>query len=139
MKNIAKQRGLVLVVLLGAMFLGGAAVSGTTFVKGISAKDIKKTIKEVVTDEIQRKETVSLIDEWKKEGKKYRKQVKNEQKELLKVLKSFSASRDVMQQAAKKLNDSIENEDRAFLDVKMGIREKLTEEEWKHFWARVDK
>ena len=135
MKNGMKQRGQILIILLGSMFLGGAA-SVTTFVEGSSTKDVKKTIKKVVVDETRKDELLTLIKQWDKQHKKTRKQVKKEQKALLKVLTNYDGSRDQMQLAADILNESIDDEDKVFLDLKYSMREKLTKEEWEQFWLQ---
>jgi len=138
MKESMTQRGQILIILLGSMFLGGAA-SVTTFVEGSSTKDVKKAIKKVITDETRREDIVSLLSEWDKKKKKTRKQVEKEQKALLKVLTSYDGTRQAMQQAAEILNDSIDDEDRVFLDLKYSMREKFIKEEWDRFWAQKDK
>lgn len=135
MKNSTKQRGQILIILLGSMFLGGAA-SVTTFVEGSSTKDVKKAIKKIVADETRKDEILTLIKQWDKQHKKTRKQVKKEQKALLKVLTSHDGSRDEMQHAADILNESIDSEDKVFLDLKYSMREKLTKEEWDQFWLQ---
>ena len=135
MNNFVKQRGQILIILFGAMFLGGA-VSVTTFVEGSSTKDVKKTIKKVVVDETRKDELLTLIKQWDKQHKKTRKQVKKEQKALLKVLTNYDGSRDQMQHAADILNESIDDEDKVFLDLKYSMREKLTKEEWEQFWLQ---
>jgi len=135
MKNGMKQRGQILIILLGSMFLGGAA-SVTTFVEGSSTKDVKKAIKKVVADETRKDELLTLIKQWDKQHKKTRKQVKKEQKALLNVMTSYDGTRQAMQQAAVLLNESIDNEDKVFLDLKYSMREKLTKEEWEQFWLQ---
>jgi len=138
MKESMTQRGQILIILLGSMFLGGAA-SVTTFIAGSSTKDVKNAIKKVITDETRREDIVSLLTEWDKKKKKTRKQVEKEQKALLKVLTSYDGTRQTMQQAAEILNDSIDDEDRVFLDLKYSMREKFTKEEWNQFWVQKDK
>ena len=138
MKNIIKQRGQILIILFGSMFFGGAA-SVTTFVEGSSTKDVKKAIKKVVADDARQDEIVSLIKQWDKKHKKTRKQVEKDQKALLKVLTSYDGTRQAMQQAAAILNESIDDEDRVFLDLKYSMREKMTKEEWDQFWMQKDK
>lgn len=135
MKNSVKQRGQILIILLGSMFLGGAA-SVTTFVEGSSTKDVKKAIKKIVPDEARKDEIISLIKQWDKKKKKTRKQVQKEQKALLKVLTSDDGARQGIQQAAVILNESIDNEDMIFLDLKYSMREKMTKEEWDQFWLQ---
>jgi len=137
MRNIMKQRGQILIILFGSMFFGGAATVAT-FIEGSSTKDVKKAIKKVISDETRKDEIISLIKEWDKKKKKTRKQVEKEQKALLNVLTSYDSTRQAMQQAAMKLNESIDSEDRVFLDLKYSMREKLTKEEWDQFWVKKD-
>ena len=135
MNNFVKQRGQILIILFGSMFLGGAA-SVTTFVEGSSTKDVKKAIKKIVPDETRKDEILTLIKQWDKQHKKTRKQVKKEQKALLKVLTNYDGSRYQMQHATDILNESIDDEDKVFLDLKYSMREKLTKEEWDQFWLQ---
>ena len=99
---------------------------------------VVKAIKKVISDETRKDEIISLIKEWDKKKKKTRKQVEKEQKALLNVLTSYDSTRQAMQQAAMKLNESIDSEDRVFLDLKYSMREKLTKEEWDQFWVKKD-
>ena len=135
MNNFVKQRGQILIILFGSMFLGGAA-SVTTFVEGSSTKDVKKAIKKIVPDETRKDEILTLIKQWDKQHKKTRKHVKKEQKALLKVLTSYDGNREQMQQVADILNESIDREDKVFLDLKYSMREKMTKEEWEQFWLQ---
>lgn len=138
MMNIAKQRGQTLIILFSALFLGGAA-SVTSFVQDASIKDVKTAVKKVVTDEMRKDEILSLLKEWEKKEKKSRKQIKDDQKSLMKVVSNYDSTRDMLEKATVKLNESIYSEDQTFLDLKFTMRQKLTKEEWDKLLVQMDK
>jgi len=138
MMNIAKQRGQTLIILFSALFLGGAA-SVASFVQGVSVKDVKTAVKQVVMDEARKDEILSLLKEWNKKVKKSRKQIKDDQKSLMKVVSNYDSTRDMLEQATVKLNESIYSEDQTFLDLKFTMRQKLTKEEWDKLLVQMDK
>ena len=52
------------------------------------------------------------------------------------MLTSYDGNREQMQQVADILNESIDREDKVFLDLKYSMREKMTKEEWEQFWLQ---
>jgi len=133
MKSITKQKGQILIILLATMFGGGTALS--TYITGSSAKQVKKTFKEVIEDETRRNEIAAIVDDWNKINKKTIKGIRKEQKSLLKVVSNYGATKETALSALAQLNKSIDSQDKEFLDLRLTIKKKMTEDEWQKFWA----
>lgn len=135
MKYMAGQRGQVLIILLGYLFLGGAATSITTFVKGNSPRDLVKRVETVVSDKMRQGDIVTLIDNWEKAHDTFQKQVKKEREVLLERLTSYSATKQDAMRAADKLNLYIDEDDQSFLDLRFKMKAQLSRDEWNKIWA----
>ncbi len=137
MKRISSQSGQVLIILLSTIFLGGAAATITTFIEGHSARDVKKTVKKVVADDSRKDEILELIDTWKKEKKKHDKEVKKGRKSLLKVMERYDGTREELQQASSRLDETIQKIDWSYLDLRFNLKETITRDEWNAIYARI--
>ena len=137
MKRISNQSGQVLIILLSAIFLGGATTTITTFIQGHSAKDVKKAVKKEVADDSRKDEILELIDTWNKEKKKHDKEVKKGRKSILKVIKRYDWTREELQQASSRLDEAIWKIDRSYLDLRFNLKEKITRDEWNAIYARI--
>jgi hypothetical protein len=135
MNSMAKQGGQVLIILLGFLFLGGAATSVTTFVKGASPKALKERIETVVSDKKRKDEIVGLIDNWEKAHTNIQNQVRKEQETLLDRLTSYSDTRQDAQKEADKLNILIDKDDQSFIDLSFKMKAMLSREEWSKIWV----
>ena len=136
MKRISNQSGQVLIILLSAIFLGGATTT-TTFIEGHSAKDVKKAVKKVVADDSRKDEILELIDTWNKEKKKHDKEVKKGRKSILKIMERYDWTREELQQASSRLDEAIQKIDRNYLDLRFNLKEKITRDEWNAIYARI--
>ncbi len=137
MKRISSQRGQVLIILLSTIFLGGAATTITTFIKGHPAKDVKKAVKKEVAADARKDEILELIGTWQKEKKKHDKEVKKGRKSILKVMERYDGTREELQQASSRLDETIQKIDRSYLDLRFNLKETITRDEWNAIYARI--
>jgi len=130
MRRISGQGGQVLIILLGVMFLGGGAASVIAFVQGQSPKEMKEAVKKVVSDDKRRNAVLTVIEDWEKRKEEQDKELKKGQEQLVKIMKRHNAKREEADRVAAKLDESIRDLDRSFLEMRFGAKNQLTKEEW---------
>ena len=140
MKRLSNKRGHVLVILASTLFLsGGAAATITTFMEGLSAKDMKKAVKKEITDDSRKDEILELIEAWNKDKKKYDKEIAKGRKRLIEIIERYDGTREELQREAARLKEVIRKSDQGFLDLRFNAKEKITRDEWKAIFARINK
>jgi uncharacterized protein HemX len=130
MRRISGQGGQVLIILLGVMFLGGGAASVVAFVQGQSPKEMKEAVKKAVSDDKRRNGVLTVIEDWEKGKKEQEKEFKKGQEQLVQIMKRHDAKREEADRVAEKLDASIRDMDRSFLDMRFRVMELVTKEEW---------
>jgi uncharacterized membrane protein YgaE (UPF0421/DUF939 family) len=130
MRRLSSQSGQILILLLGALFLGGGAASVVAFVHGQSPKEMKEAVKKVVSDDKPRDAALTIIEDWEKGKKEQEKEFQKERAQLVKIMKRHDAKREEADLAAVKLDESIRAMDRSFLDMRFGVKNQLTKKEW---------
>ncbi len=63
MNTVRRQRGQVLIIIFGAMFLGGGLAAGV-FSSGTAVKDMKKEIKQLDLDADREKQALDILEGW---------------------------------------------------------------------------
>lgn len=130
MRRISSRNGQVLIILLGALFLGGGAASVLVFVQGQSPRAIREAVKKVVSDDKRRDAALTILEDWEKGNKEQEKELKEERAELVKIMERHDAKREEADLVAAKLDQSMQAMARSFLDMRFGVRNQLTKEEW---------
>lgn len=69
MNAIRKQRGQVLVILVGALFLGGAGLAAGVMASGDSLKKLEKSVKSLNLDDAREDQALDVLKRWKKAAK----------------------------------------------------------------------
>jgi hypothetical protein len=64
MNTVHRQRGQVLILIFGAMFLGGGLAAGV-FSSGTALKDMKKDIKQLDLAAHREKQALDILEGWK--------------------------------------------------------------------------
>ena len=130
MRRISGQGGQVLIILLGLMFLGGGAASVVAFVQGQSPKEMKEVVKKVVSDDKRRDGVLMVIEDWEKRKEEQDKEFKKGQERLVKIMMRHDAKREEADRVATKLDETIREMDRSFLEMRFRAKELVTKEEW---------
>lgn len=130
MRRISGQSGQILIILLGSLFLGGGAASVLVFVQGQSPKEMREAVKKVVSDDKRKDAALTIIEDWEKGKKEPEKEFQKERAQLVKILKRHDAKREEADLVAAKLDASILATDRSFLDMRFGVKDRLTKDEW---------
>ena len=121
---------IILLILLASLFVGGGASTVLTFVQGHTPAEVKKVVKKEVADEKRKDAALEIIDEWAKEDKKQDKALGKERKELLKIVTRYDAQRTETEPLTARIDASIHEADRRFLDMRFQLKEQLTKAEW---------
>jgi hypothetical protein len=69
MNTIRRQRGQVLVIIVGTLFLGGAGLATGVISSGDSLKARKKSIKVLNLDDARQDQALDVLKRWKKTAK----------------------------------------------------------------------
>ena len=112
------------------MFLGGGAASVVAFVQGQSPKEMKEVVKKVVSDDKRRDAVLMVIEDWEKRKEEQDKEFKKGQERLVKIMKRHDAKREEADRVATKLDETIREMDRSFLEMRFRAKELVTKEEW---------
>jgi ParB-like chromosome segregation protein Spo0J len=80
---------------------------------------------------------LTVIEAWEKGKKEQDKEFKKGQEQLVQIMKRHDAKREEADRVAAKLDESIRDLDRSFLEMRFRAKDQLTKEEWdaarKHF------
>jgi len=132
----SKQQGQVLVILLGALLLGGAAVMAAgVFGTGKSLEDLDKAVKKEVTDKSRRDAARQVIADWSKDVKKFVKESGSRQKAVTKLMRRHDATRpelDALMAEQSQAGDGIEQR---VVDYRFALKDHLDREEWRLVFA----
>lgn len=131
----AKERGQVLILLAAWLFFGGGA-SSALVVYDRPASEVKKAVKRVITDVGRRDVILADISQWESGQKKQDKRVSAYRDELLKNLRRKDAQRSELEPIMAKLDGTLLEMDRNFLDLRFRAKERVTSTEWAEIVAR---
>jgi len=139
MTENTNQRGQALIILVTTLFLGGSSLALGVATTGKTLKEIEKSIKLHVQDTAKQQQSLSLIKQWKKEGKAVLKQYNKKRLALLKQLNRHDASRADLESATRDLLDLDQQTSERILDIKFSLRKNMTKQEWESVFADVSK
>jgi len=129
------QHGQILIILLGALFLGGATLAAGVFGTGKSLGDVGKSVKKQVADESRRNAAREVIGRWSSDVKGFLKQSGHRQKTLAKLMRRHDATRPELTAVISEQASASDELDRRALDYRFALKEQLTREEWGRVFA----
>ena len=138
MMALPRQRGQVLILLAAWLFFGGGA-SSALVVYDRPVSETKKAIKRVIADEGRRDAILSYISDWKSGQKKQDKEVSADREELLKTLRRKETQRPELEPTMAKLDATLVEMDRNFLELRFRVKEQVTSAEWAAIVARSER
>ena len=138
MMALPRQRGQVLILLAALLFFGGGASSAlVAYDRPVS--ETKKAIKRVIADEGRRDAILSYLSDWKSGQKKQDKEVSADREELLKTLRRKETQRSELEPTMAKLDATLVEMDRNFLELRFRVKEQVTSAEWAAIVARPER
>src|SRR3974377_587524 len=138
MMALRRERGQILILLATWLFFGGGA-SSALVVYDRPASGVKKAIKRVIEDDGRKDAILSYISDWKARQKKQDKEVRADRKELLKTLRRKGTQRSELEPTMAKLDATLAEMDRNFLDLRFRVKAQVTRAEWAEIVARPDR
>jgi len=133
-----RERGQVLILLAAWLFFGGGA-SSALVVYDRPASEMKKAIKRVIADDGRKDAILSYLSDWKSGQKKQDKEVSADREELLKALRRKETQRSELEPTMAKLDATLAEMDRNFLDLRFRVKHQVTSAEWAEIVARPDR
>ena len=124
------QRGQVLIILVGMLFLGGATLAAGVFGTGKSLDDVEKAVNKQVADESRRNAAGKVIGLWSSDVNGFLEQSKDRQEALARLMRRHDATRPeftAFLSAQASANDEVEQH---VLDYRFALKQQLTREEW---------
>ena len=132
-----RERGQVLILLALWLFFGGGAASALV-VYDRPASEVKKMIKRVITDASRRDAILFDVNYWESSQEGLEKKVAADREELFKTLRRKDAQRSDVQPIMGRLDATLADMDRSFLDLRFRVKEQVTTGEWTVIVARTD-
>ena len=125
----SKERGQVLILLGMWLFFGGGA-STAVVVYDRPPADVKKAVKQVVSDEARKDAILSDIERWESTQKKHNEDVIAARERLFETLRRKDAQRSDIEPTMTRLDAIFLEMDRDFLDLRFRVKEQVTPGEW---------
>lgn len=130
------QKGQVLIILLGALFLGGSAATIQTMATGKSIDTLESDVKRVVKDPGRAQEVLKILEQWKTDGTVFWKAQDYHQE----ALHALVARHDATREEFAALEASIDSVDarytEAFMNIRASIHENMTRQEWQAVFGK---
>lgn len=130
MNNLRKQRGQVLVILVGALFLGGAGVAAGVMASGDSLKKMEKSIKSLQLDDARKDRALDVLKRWKKAAKPVHKAHSKTGDEIMDLLKDQHVSAEALAQVFSEQADHTSSAEVQVVAFRDELRAILSKNEW---------
>jgi hypothetical protein len=125
------QKGQVLIILLGAMFLGGSAATIQTMATGKSIDTLESDVKRVVKDPGRAQAAVKILEQWKTEGTAFWKAQESHQEAIHGLIERHDATREEFATLRASVGSVDARYTELFMNIRASIRENMTPQEWK--------
>jgi hypothetical protein len=135
MKSLCRQRGQVLIIIFGAMFLGGGLAAGALS-SGAALKAIKKEIKALELDGNREEQALDILDRWKQAVKPVMKTHPKRSDEIIKLLEDQHASAAAFMALFSTQTREMQSAEAQVLMIRDELRTVLRKDEWQRLFAR---
>jgi ribosomal protein L16 Arg81 hydroxylase len=133
MKSRRRQRGQVMLIILGALFLGAGAGTGI-FASGKSIESLRKEVGKMQLDEPRREHVHELLDQWEAIAEPAHQEFDEYGQTLLGLVAQRDASREEFQSVLGRQREELELTEAQLLPLREALRAALDEEEWKRLF-----
>ena len=130
MNTFRKQHGQVLVILVGALFLGGAGIAAGVMASGDSLKQLEKSIKSLELDDAREDQALDVMKRWKKAAKPVHKAHSKTADELMDLLKDQYTSAEALTEVFSEQADRTATAEVQVVAFRDELRSILNEAEW---------
>jgi len=129
MKQRRHQRGQVMLIILGSLFLGGGAVTGA-FATGQSLKSIRKEVRHLDIAASRRDGVLDLVDRWEAISGPAVEDFEDYGQALLALLRDQQASPSQFHDLMERQRQSARAAEERLLPLRDELRAALTRSEW---------
>ena len=130
MHSRSTQRGQILIIVLGAILLGGAVMAAGVFGTGRSLDDLDKAVKKDIADDTRRDAARKVIDQWSTDVKAFLKESGNRQKTVMKLMRRHDATRPNFEAIVAEQELAGAAIDQRAIEHRFALKEQLSREEW---------
>ena len=135
MNAIRKQRGQVLVILVGALFLGGAGLAAGVMASGDSLKKMEKSIKSLQLDDVREDRALDVLKRWKKAAKPVHKAHSKTRDVLMDLLGDQYTSAEALAEVFSEQADHTNSAEVQVAAFREELRAILNKSEWDRVFA----
>jgi hypothetical protein len=129
MNGLQRQRGQVLVIIVGTLFLGGSLSAGIIS-SGKALKAMKSDIEALQLDEPREDRALDVIKRWKAAAKPVLKTHAKQSDEILELLMDQYTTAEALTVKFSAQNENNANADSQVLALREELRSILSKEEW---------
>ena len=134
MKSRHRQHGQVLIIIVGAVFLGGGLAAGALS-SGTALKAMKKEIKALELDGNREEQALDILDRWKKAVKPVWKTHSKRSDEIIKLLEEQHASAAAFMELFSAQTSEMQDAEAQVLMFRDELRTVLSKDEWGRLFA----
>jgi hypothetical protein len=135
MNIVRRQRGQVLVILVGTLFLGGAGLAAGVMSSGSTLKQLKKDIKALELTDAREDQALDVLKRWNKAVKPVAKEHRKHAKELLKMMKEQLTTADALAAEFAAQNNNTLDAGVQVAALRDELRAILSKSEWDRVFA----
>jgi hypothetical protein len=130
------QKGQVLIILLGAMFLGGSAATIRTMATGKSIDTLESDVKRAVKDPVRAQAVLKILEQWKTEGTAFWKAQESHQEAIHTLIARHDATREEFATLEASIGSVDARYTEEFMSIRASIRENMTPQEWQAVFGK---
>lgn len=130
---------MMILILLGFLFGGGGASTVMTYLQGYAPAELEKVVKKEVADDRRKQAALAVVGGWAKDDVKRNEQLGKERNELLQVVTRYETTRAHTQPITDRIDATLQESDRSFLDMRFQLKEQMTKKEWDAAMARLNR
>ncbi len=134
MTGPGRQRGQVLILLLGGLFFGGGIAAGLLST-GQPLKDIEKRAKAMPLDETRSEQVLDLVDTWKEISKPTWKTRGEPADEIVRLVGERGATREQFLAEFDRLRSAMDAAQDQVLPIREQLRDTLSRDEWNRLFV----
>jgi len=133
MRSRGRQRGQIMLIILGTLFLGAGAATGV-FSTGKSIESIRKEVGRMRLDEARQERVYDLLDRWEGIAEPAHSGFDEYGQALLDLVARQDATAADFQAVLERQRDELKRSEGQLLPVREALRETLDEDQWRQLF-----
>jgi len=128
-----RQRGQIMLIILGTLFLGAGAATGV-FSSGKSIESIRKEVGRMHLEAARQERVYDLLDRWEEIAEPAQRGFEEYGQALLDLVARQDATAADFQAVLGRQRDELKRSEGQLLPVREALRETLSEDEWRRLF-----